>query len=107
MLQVSNSWCVLQVSNSWCVLQVSNSWCVSQGSNSWCVSQGSNSWCVSQVEWEHSYEELTVPPCLTPRGLLLTVRLERKRLLGVFGGGSNSKEVNCNVNSPHCKVRLG
>lgn len=44
----------------------------------------------------HVYEELSEPPVLTPKGLRLSVRQEKKRVLGVFGGGDNSKLVNIN-----------
>lgn len=47
-----------------------------------------------KVDWVHGYEELSEPPVLTPKGLRLSVRQEKKRVLGVFGGGDNSKLVN-------------
>lgn len=39
------------------------------------------------------YEDLCEPPFITPKGLRLSVRQEKKRVLGVFGGGDNSKLV--------------
>lgn len=39
------------------------------------------------------YEDLSEPPFITPKGLRLSVRQEKKRVLGVFGGGDNSKLV--------------
>lgn len=41
----------------------------------------------------HSYDEMSEPPVLTPSGLRLSVKQEKKRVLGVFGGGHNTKVV--------------
>lgn len=46
-----------------------------------------------KVDWLHVYEDLSEPPFITPKGLRLSVRQEKKRVLGVFGGGDNSKLV--------------
>ena len=46
-----------------------------------------------QVEWVHSFDEMSEPPVLTPSGLRLSVKQEKKRVLGVFGGGNNTKVV--------------
>ena len=46
-----------------------------------------------QVEWVHSFDEMSEPPVLTPSGLRLTVKQEKKRVLGVFGSGNNAKVV--------------
>jgi len=60
---------------------------------------------VWRVEWEHCYEELTDPPIPTPKGLRVNVRQEKKRVLGMFGGGSNSKEVWTDRTLPQVQVR--
>lgn len=49
-----------------------------------------------KVDWVHIYEELSEPPVLTPKGLRLSVKQEKKRVLGVFGGGDNSKVIHLN-----------
>lgn len=36
---------------------------------------------------------MSEPPVLTPNGLRLSVKQEKKRVLGVFGGGNNTKVV--------------
>lgn len=46
-----------------------------------------------KVEWVHSFDEMSEPPVLTPSGLRLTVKQEKKRVLGVFGSGNNAKVV--------------
>lgn len=46
-----------------------------------------------QVEWVHSFDEMSEPPVLTPSGLRLSVKQEKKRVLGVFGSGNNTKVV--------------
>ncbi|KAG7176031.1 Vacuolar protein sorting-associated protein 13C-like [Homarus americanus] len=51
-----------------------------------------------KVDWVHCYEELSETPVLTPKGLRLSVKQEKKRMLGVFGGGDNSKIVHINSN---------
>ncbi|KAK7014808.1 hypothetical protein SK128_024379 [Halocaridina rubra] len=49
-----------------------------------------------KVDWVHIYEELSEPPVLTPKGLRLWIKQEKKRMLGVFGGGDNSKIIHLN-----------
>ncbi|KAK8753087.1 hypothetical protein OTU49_002418, partial [Cherax quadricarinatus] len=49
-----------------------------------------------KVDWVHTYDELSEPPVLTPKGLHLSVKQEKKRVLGMFGGGDNSKVVHIN-----------
>nr|XP_045626468.1 vacuolar protein sorting-associated protein 13C-like isoform X1 [Procambarus clarkii] len=49
-----------------------------------------------KVDWVHTYDELSEPPVLTPKGLRLSVKQEKRRVLGMFGGGDNSKLVHIN-----------
>lgn len=51
------------------------------------------------------YEELAEPPILSSSGIKLTVKLAKKKVLGVFGGGNNSKEV-CLHDPNDNKVRM-
>ncbi|KAK3890033.1 hypothetical protein Pcinc_005997 [Petrolisthes cinctipes] len=46
-----------------------------------------------KVDWVYSYEELSQPPSLTPKGMRISIKQEKKRVLGMFGGGDNSKVV--------------
>ncbi|XP_050687793.1 intermembrane lipid transfer protein Vps13-like isoform X2 [Eriocheir sinensis] len=46
-----------------------------------------------KVEWVHSFDEMSEPPVLTTNGLRLSVKQEKRRMLGVFGGGNNTKVV--------------
>ncbi|KAK8381851.1 hypothetical protein O3P69_015099 [Scylla paramamosain] len=63
-----------------------------------------------KVEWVHSFDEMSEPPILTPSGLRLTVKQEKKRVLGVFGSGNSTKvvpissEQQAHVSQQHARV---
>ncbi|XP_076066395.1 vacuolar protein sorting 13C isoform X3 [Oratosquilla oratoria] len=44
-----------------------------------------------KVEWVHPYEDIAEAPTLSPRGLRVVLKQEKKKMLGMFGGGDNSK----------------
>ena len=62
---------------------------------------------VFQVDWGHTWEELTEPPLANPNGLYIPLR-HPKKVFGLFASGESGKLVvihsqeKCEVSPYHC-----